>query len=329
MEKSLNLLRWIFRIFAIPLSHEDHILWKLYTFIVIFSLLISLIGVIASAIDKLNEDIFSSISAILFCSNGFFSYICLTFTVYIYPQCNLIEILKKMAQVERSVENNLLVPSNTENPLLNESQLYHPDLKVFCYKWLKIAGGIGLFSYSLLFVAYGVNADTHFFDVGNNPGWHVGNILYIYVNIGWLLPMVIVRVGSYFLEEKIFGFLEYLEQPESRTTTSHRSQSSHIHSIENDSQRSCILSRRLLLAIRSQTSSDVVFTDSPLNSLRSNVITSFSQLSIRQVMSWYDELYLLNQSLSDALSLIIFQAIFGLFPIVVFMLQVNQIDSKV
>jgi hypothetical protein len=311
----LYLLSILFRIFALPIDPKDHIYWKIYHFLVLLCLFISFIGLVISAINKLNEDIFNTISAILFSFNGLLSYLCLSITVYSH-QHNLLEIIRIISK------DSAIYPSL--NPNFESSSDSSQSLKFFCYKWLRIAAGIGLLSYSLLFIAYGRRADTHFFDVGDNPGWHLGNILYLYFNAGWLIPMVLVRVGCHFLEERIFSLIEYLEEPESREMISQLSQSSMRPRNSNESHKSCITSSRILSAVHSLTSSDVVTVSQQHNSPRLNIIGSYSRISIRQIMSWYDEIYSLNQLLSNALGLIIFQAIICLFPVVVFMLQVNS-----
>jgi hypothetical protein len=309
----LYLLSILFRIFGLPIDPQDHLYWKLYHFLIILCLLISFMGLVVSAIDKLNEDIFNTISAILFSFNGLLSYLCLSITVYSH-QHNLLEIIKAIAKYSPAYSNsNNLLNFCNDSSLGSSSTQY---LKFYSYKWLRIALAIGLLSYSLLFVAYGRHGDTHFFDVGKNPGWHLGNILYPYFNAGWLMPMVVVRVGCHFLEEKLFSFIEYLEEPESRAVASQRSQS--LSRPRDSVSRDCVLSSRVLSAIHSLTSSDA-----PIVSQQHNpTIGSFSRISIKQIMSWYDELYALNQLLSNALSLIIFQMIICLFPVVVFMLQV-------
>lgn len=314
----LYLLSLIFRIFGFPIDPTDHIYWKIYHYLVISCLLISFIGLIISSIDQLNQDIFNTISAIIFSFTGILSYICLSITVYSqsHPNnlLNIIQNISKDSLITNSLNHHHLHLSNDTS---NDS-----SLKYFCYKWLGVAGGIGLLSYSLLFVAYGRHGDTHFFDVGQNPGWHVGNIIYLYYNAGWLMPMVLVRVSCHFFERKIFNFIEYLEQPEMQEITPHRSQSSIPPPNSVESHRSCLVSPRILSTVHSLASTDVLMTSQQHNSIRLGVIAS-SRISIKQIMSWYDELYALNQLLSNGFSLLIFQMIICLFPLVVFMLQVN------
>jgi hypothetical protein len=317
-EDPLRILRITFRIFAIPIEgREDPWHWKCYNCVVIVCIFIALVGVIASSINQLNTDILNSISAILFCADGFISYLCLSYTNYCGN--NFISIFKTIS----NGEVNPLYRLQAHSDLITESETNKQNLKFHSTKWLLFAVGIGLTSYSLLFVAFGKRADTYFFDLGNNPAWRLGNILYLYVNAGWLLPMVIVRIGTHLMEERIFRFIDYLEDP-NKDQQPQRQNSS--HSIEASSvshQRSCTLSPRVLEAVQSLTSSMAFHTEQRTISTRSIThVPASSQISIRQIMCWYDELYTLNQTLSNALSLIIFQTILCLFPIVVFMLQV-------
>ena len=320
----LYLLSLLFRIFGFPIDPTDHIYWKIYHYLVISCLLISFIGLIISSIDQLNEDIFNTMSAIFFSLTGIFSYICLSITVYSsqshqYNLLNIIQEISKDSLVTRSLNHHHHLNLNTSSN--DKSQ---ESLKYFCYKWLGVAGGIGLLSFSLLFVAYGRHGDTHFFDVGHNPGWHVANILYLYYNAGWLMPMVLVRVSCHFFERKIFNFIEYLEEPEMQEITPQRSQSSIRPPNSVDSHRSCLVSPRILSAVHSLASTDVLMASQQHNSIRLGAIAS-SRISIKQIMSWYDELYALNQLLSNGFSLLIFQMIVCLFPLVVFMLQVKSL----
>jgi hypothetical protein len=316
-EDPLRIFRIILRIFAIPIDgQKDPWPWKVYNCVIIIWIFLALIGIIASSINQLNEDLLNSISAILFCVDGFCSYLCLTYTIY--NGHNLLSIFKNIS----NGETNPIHRRPVHIDLIKESEAKRQILKFYSVKWLLIAAGIGCISYAFLFVAFGNRADTHFFDLGNNPGWRIGNILYLYVNAGWLLPMVIVRVGTHLLEERIFCFIEYLEDPDKDEQSPRQSSSLSMEISSTSNPRSCTLPPRVLVSIHSLTSSMAI--SQRTESTRSiTVPPAFSDISIKQIMCWYDELYALNQTLSNALSLIIFQSILCLFPVVVFMLQVR------
>lgn len=294
-------LTCLFRVSGLLISKYDPWYWKLYNAFVILFLFSILVGLIISSFYRgLNDDLFSIVAITLLCSNGFFSYITMTYAVY--NGHNLLNIIKSMPANEINVYGRV-------HDLRNTSAMNNMLLRAFCWRWILISAVIALISLLFLFVAYGSHADTHFLDLSNNNGWRVANIAYLYVNVGWLLPMVLVRVGSHFLERRIIRLIDYLEHPHGDTQRS--------DSNSTISQIILSVTHSFVSPTSSLHSSDNdvgVVERSPSNLLESDI-------SITQVMSWYDDIYTLNQTLSDAYSPIIFQAILFLFPVIVFILE--------
>lgn len=293
---NLFFLYYIFRICGLLISKYDPWWWKFYNILILFYLFSILIGLIISNLfNQINDEPFHIVTIILLCANGCISYLTMT-SITLYYGYNLIHIIKSMSTNDMNIYERI-------HNLRNESSLNNLLLRAFCLKWLAIAFFIGVVSVIFFFVVYGAHADTHFLDLNNNIGWRiVTNIAYIYVNIGWLLPMVLVRVGSHFLERRILRLIAYLELPNDEN----RKQS------DSDTTISEII---VSVAHSFQTSPSPVENNLPSDLTEHNI-------SITQVMSWYDDIYTLNQILSDAFSPIIFQAILLLFPIIIFILEV-------
>jgi hypothetical protein len=298
--ENLSALICFFRISGLPVSQYDPWWWRIYNTLVLLFLFAMLCGLVFSIFyHGLNDEPFS-VGAILFlCANGFFSYVTISYSVYSGGH-NLIHVLQAMSASEINVYgriHDLRHTSHTNNILL----------KLFCLKWFCISLCIGVISFALLFVAYGRHADGHFLDLGSNYGWRAVNLAYLYINIGWLLPMVLIRVGSHFLEQRILRLIEYLEYKNNEWNQRVDSESTVSQILENIFQSS----NHQLATI------DDVRLTGDLTSMEMDV-------SIGQVMSWYDDIYALNQTLSNAFSLIIFQSILLLFPVAIFILIVCQ-----
>jgi hypothetical protein len=301
--ENLCVLTCFFRLSGLPVSQYDAWWWKLYNAFVIVFLFIVLCGLVFSMFyHGLNDEPFS-VGAIFFLSfDGFLSYVAMSYSVY-GGGYNLIHVLQSMAASEINVFGRV-------HDLRHTSAINNMLLKAFCFKWFCISLFIGVVSFALLFVAYGRHADTHFLDLGNNNGWRAGNLAYIYINIGWLLPMVLVRVGSHFLEQRILRLIEYLE-------CKNNEQSSRSDSDSTVSQ--------IILSIGNLFQPHSPPPPPPLDDNARLTIGDLSvetDVSIAQVMSWYDDIYALNQTLSNAFSLIIFQSILLLFPVAIFILIV-------
>lgn len=245
-----------------------------------------------------NDNTFSTVVITLYQANGCFSYLMITYSVY-YNGYNLLSILKSIS----TSEDNLLISRGYD---LHQSSVMNNQLRSYCWKWLLISFFIAIVSISFFYVVYGSHADTHFFNVGNNEGWRILSIAYLYVNVGWLIPLVLVRVGSHFLERRILRFVEYLENPKD-----HLFQQP--HSADNQTTT--------FSQIISFISNSLQPIEPPVDSESASDLAE-SNISITQVLSWYDDLYALNQTLSNALSPLIFQAILFLFPVIIFILEV-------
>ena len=330
-KEDLQILIILFRICGFPISSNDFIGWKIYQCFVLISLYLLLSFTIFSSINKLNDELYSTITAILYCLNGSISYLSIFFIVY-YKQYNIITLLQSLSSNEFQPLNNYLNSRPSHRQITNSNCNCNSDdrisLKFYSIKWILIAFLTGLLSCSLLFIAYGSNADTHFLDIKNNSnGWHVINIIFFYVNAGWLLPMVLIRIGSYFLERKVYLLIEYLENTSKKLFSlsivhlpfSLRKliqkyynlflQSCEINSNSDNNQKSLILQ----------------FNSNSLNEgeeEREDV-----DISIQDIMIWYDDLYRLNKVFADAFSLIIFQNIIILFLVILFILQVSFLTS--
>jgi hypothetical protein len=300
---SLSMLTSLFRISGLPISKYDPWYWKFYNHLILIFLFIVLSGHIISSLYRgTNDDTFNVVIVTLLGANGCFSYLTITYSVY-FNGHNILNILKSMS----TNEYNLL---SRVNDLRLNSALNNLLLRSYCWKWLFIAFLIAMISVSFFYLVYGSHADTHFLDLGKNEAWRITNIAYFYVNVGWLLPLVLVRVGSHFLERRILRFIEYLESPKDDLSQCPQN---------TDSQTTI---SQIIISITNSFQPNELATDS--ESPRDP--TEFD-ISITQVLGWYDDIYALNQTLSNAFSPIIFQAIIFLFPVVIFILEVCSFSS--
>jgi hypothetical protein len=293
---NLLMLTFLFRIAGLPISKYDSWYWKCYNHLILIFLYLVLIGYVISSLYRgTNDDYVSTVIITLIGTNGCFSYLTITYSVY-FNGHNILDILKSMSTSEYNILSRV-------HDLRHISEMNSMLLRSYCWKWLFIAFFIAVASFSLFYLAYGSHADTHFLDLGNNEALRVTNIAYIYINVGWVLPFVLVRVGSHFLERRILRFIEYLESPKDL-----------LHQPYSTDSQTTI--SQIILSIAS-----FLHSSEPPEPEIPRDLTDLN-ISITQVLSWYDDIYALNQTLSNAFSPIIFQAIVLLFPIVVFILQV-------
>ena len=190
-------LRLVFRCLGIPTSTTDNKgLWKVYnifvpSFLVCNLLYVVFYGALASP---------EPYSLVAFYMFGFSSL--LSYGIISWNSHNGRSILNLLRSLSANESNSYGRLHSTNEFLSTDEELQHMSRK-----WLSIVSAIGTLSY-ILIVIKDFGNDIYEISIGL---WIVQHISYIYFTVNWLLPLVLIRVSSHFMEKRILNFIVYVE----------------------------------------------------------------------------------------------------------------------
>lgn len=190
-------LRFLFRCLGIPVSNtEKKWLWKAYNIFVPTFLVCNLLYLVFYSTLESPEP-YSLVAFFMFGLSSLLSYGIISWNSYTGRS-----ILSLLRSVSANESNSYGRMHSTNQFLTTDDELQHMSRK-----WLSIVSTIGTLSYILIVVK----------DFGNDiykisvALWVAQHISYVYFTVSWLLPVVLIRVSTHFMEKRILNFIVYVE----------------------------------------------------------------------------------------------------------------------